>query len=141
MSSPHALLVGLPLALLLAVLAGTSWIVRRTVAPAVATAAAAAPAIDAGHASMAPPPLAILATSLRVPHGDSPEALAAAIADGKARPDLDRELVDDDGYPVMCARCPDADDADDDALREDVSAFVAAQGGTDPQFSDEQWRT
>lgn len=81
--------------------------------------------------------LAILATALRAPQGASPEELAAAIADNKARPDLDRELVDDDGFPVMCARC---EDARDDALREDVADWLAAHGGIEPDFSDEQWR-
>jgi hypothetical protein len=81
--------------------------------------------------------LAILATAVRAPHGDSADELAAAIADNKARPDLDRELVDDDGFPVMCARCPNAHDA---ALREDVADWLAAHGIADPRFSDEQWR-
>jgi hypothetical protein len=81
--------------------------------------------------------VAILATALRAPHGASAEELAAAIADNKARPDLDPELVDGDGFPVMCARCPDAHD---DALREDVADWLAAHGLADPHFSDEQWR-
>jgi hypothetical protein len=81
--------------------------------------------------------VAILATALRAPQGASPEELAAAIADNKARPDLDRELVDDDGFPVMCARC---ENAHDEALREDVADWLAAHGGVGPNFSDEQWR-
>jgi hypothetical protein len=132
-----SLLFGLPLALLLVGFVGARWSARRAAADDAAARAAAAPVVDAGHASVATPYLAILATSLRTPHADSPEALAAAIAANRARPDLDRELVDGDGFPVMCARCPDAHD---DALREDVGDWLAARGATDPQYSDEQWR-
>jgi hypothetical protein len=126
------LLFGLPVALLLAGFAVHTWAVQADTPPRQATppvAAAASPA----HAQH----LAILATALRAPHGASPEELAAAIADNKARPDLDRELVDNDGFPVMCARC---EGARDDALREDVTDWLAAHGGTEPDFSDEQWR-
>jgi hypothetical protein len=129
-----SLLFGLPLALLLVGLIGARWRLPRA-----AASGAAAPVVDAGPASVATPHLAILATSLRTPHADAPEALAAAIAANRARPDLDRELVDDDGFPVLCARCPDAD-ADAAALREDVGDWLAARGATDPQYGDEQWR-
>jgi hypothetical protein len=129
-----SLLVGLPLALLLAGLSGYAWQARRSVVQAEALrahpASLAAIPMQAQH-------LAILATALRAPHGASPEALAAAVADSKARPDLDRELVDADGFPVMCARC---EDAHDDALREDVTDWLATHGGVEPGFSDEQWR-
>jgi hypothetical protein len=131
------LLFGLPVALLLAGFVGHKRIAQRSAVQADAlpaaparTASAAAKPVQAQH-------LAILATALRAPHGASPEELAAAIADNKARPDLDRELVDDDGFPVMCARCPDARD---EALREDVADWLAAHGGVEADFSDEQWR-
>jgi hypothetical protein len=130
------LLFGLPVGLLLAGFAGRKWGALRArhadAVPAVPTHQANAVAIP-----VQAQPLAILATALRSPHGASPEELAAAIADNKARPDLDRELVDDDGFPVMCARCPNARD---DALREDITDWLAAHGGADPQFGDEQWR-
>jgi len=131
------LLFGLPVALLLAGFIGHKWIAQRS-----AVQADAHPATPACPASATTNPvparhLAILATALRSPHGASPEELAAAIADNKARPDLDRELGDDDGFPVMCARCPDARD---EALREDVSDWLAAHGGIEADFSDEQWR-
>jgi hypothetical protein len=82
-------------------------------------------------------PLAILAASLRTPHGASAEELRAAIADNKARPDLDRELVDDDGFPVTAAR---SRDAIDDALREEITEWLAHNGMAQLRFSDEQWR-
>ncbi|KGF79930.1 hypothetical protein IA69_21125 [Massilia sp. JS1662] len=131
------LLFGLPAAVLVAGFVGHKWITKRSTVQAEAlpstptrTAGTAATPAQAQH-------LAILATALRSPHGASSEELAAAIADNKARPDLDRELVDDDGFPVMCAR---REDAHDDALREDVTDWLAAHGGIEPHFSDEQWR-
>jgi hypothetical protein len=132
------LLFGLPVILLLAGFIGHRWIAQRGAVQAdmpsqQAAATPAATAASPAHAQH----LAILATALRAPQGASAEELAAAIADNKARPDLDRELVDDDGFPVMCARC---EDAHDDALREDVADWLAAHGGIEPDFSDEQWR-
>jgi hypothetical protein len=132
------LLFGLPVTLLLAGFIGHKWIAQRSAVQADTPPRQAAPtpattAASPVHAQH----LAILATALRSPHGASPEELAAAIADNKARPDPDRELVDDDGFPVMCARC---EDAHDDALREDVTDWLAAHGGIEPHFSDEQWR-
>jgi hypothetical protein len=131
------LLFGLPSALLLAGVAGRTWIARRGAAPAAALPAVPARASGAAAQAVRAQHLAILATALRSPHGDSAEELAAVIADNKARPDLDDELVDGDGGPVMCARCPDASD---DALREDAADWLAAHGIADPQFGDEQWR-
>jgi hypothetical protein len=131
------LLFGLPIVLLLAGLIGHRWIVQRRAVQADALPATPAHPADAAARPVQAQHLAILATALRVPHGASPEELAAAIADNKARPDLDRELVDDDGFPVMCARCPDARD---EALREDVADWLAAHGGAEAHFSDEQWR-
>lgn len=132
------LLFGLPLTVLLAGFIGRQWIAQRSAAVP-ADAARATPAHPAGTAErpLRARHLAILATALRSPHGASAEELAAAIADNKARPDLDPELVDGDGFPVMCARCPDARD---DALREDVTDWLTAHGNEDPHFSDEQWR-
>ncbi len=131
------LLFGVPMTVLLAGFAGNKWIAQRGAVQAdtpprqaTATASAAASPAQVRH-------LAILATALRAPHGASPEELAAAIADNKARPDLDRELVDADGFPVLCARC---ETAHDEALREDVADWLAAHGGREPHFSDEQWR-
>jgi hypothetical protein len=132
-----SLLFGLPLTVLLAGFIGRHWMAKRAAAPADSISAAPARASSAAERPVQAQHMAVLATALRAPHGASAEELAAAIADNKARPDLDRELVDDDGFPVMCARCPDAHD---DALREDVGDWLAAHGIADPHFSDEQWR-
>jgi hypothetical protein len=127
-------LFGLPVALLLAGFAGSRWIAQRS------TVQADTPPQQAAKRPASPARaqyLAILATALRAPHGASAEELAAAIEDNKARPDLDRALVDDAGFPVMCARCGNAHD---DALRDDVTDWLAAHGGIEASFSDEQWR-
>lgn len=132
-----ALLFGLPLVALLAGFAGRKWIAQRGAAQAEAMPVAPSQPAGAVASQARAQHLAILAAALRSPHGASPEELAAAIADNRARPDLDRELVDDDGFPVMCARCGDAEDA---ALREDVADWLAAHGRADARFGDGHWR-
>ncbi|MFL6674549.1 MAG: hypothetical protein ACJ8LG_14805 [Massilia sp.] len=127
-------LLALPLALLLAFWLGSKLIASRAAAPAIA---APAQSTKAGALLLAPPPLAILAASLRSPHGASVEELSAAIADNKARADLDQELVDDDGFPVMTAR---SGDATDEALQEDIGEWLSRNGMPELRFSDEQWR-
>jgi len=82
-------------------------------------------------------PLAIVASALRSPHGASAEELAAAIAGGKARADLDRELIDDEGFPVMAAR---SNDASDTALQEEIAEWLAQHGMAALHFSEAQWR-
>lgn len=91
-------------------------------------------------AVQAPPPappaisLTIAAALLRMPHGASPQDLAAALAEGEARPALDDDLLDDYGYPVMAARIADLDDA---AVREEMTAWLA---GRDARFAQHHWR-
>ena len=131
-----SLLFGLPSIVLLAGFIGRHWMARRAAAPAASISATRARSSSAAQKPPQAQHVAVLATALRAPHGASADELAAAIADNKARPDLDRALVDADGFPVMCARCPDAHD---DALREDVADWFAAHGIADPHFSDEQW--
>jgi len=87
-----------------------------TQAPA-ATPGAAEP--QAGHgtqgagAAQAPDasapwlPFAVAGTALRMAHGDSPAELAAAIAEGEARLDLDPELTDLQGFPLLAGRVAD----------------------------------
>ncbi|MFP5390529.1 MAG: hypothetical protein ACLGI6_03150 [Gammaproteobacteria bacterium] len=124
----------LPLALLLGV-----WLLRKgmgamAAAPAVAVAAPAASAArDPGKTE---PVLELLAGALRTAHGASVEELAEAIEGGTARPGLDPELLDDDGYPIMSAR---VDAADDEDLRVEIEAWLAAHGHT-RDFDSEQWR-
>ncbi|RYE72518.1 MAG: hypothetical protein EOO81_03160 [Oxalobacteraceae bacterium] len=82
------------------------------------------------------PVLALVGTALRSPHGTSVEELASAIEDNAARADLDKELVDDNGFPVMAAR---SDDAFDEALQDEIAEWLSSQG-VQLRFSDEQWR-
>jgi hypothetical protein len=128
-------LLVLPLVLLLLIWLGARLFALIGAAPAAAaaqasSAAAPAPAPDA-------PPLAILGSALRAPHGASPEELSGAFADNKARADLDPELVDDDGFPVMTARNGDAGDA---SLQEEITEWLAHNGMPDLRLDDEQWR-
>lgn len=128
-------LLALPCALLLALGLGKRFVMARPAAAASADSAGAA-ASQAAAASSAPP-VAILAAALRSPHGASPEELADAIADNKARPDLDPELVDDDGFPVTSARSPAAVD---ETVQEEISDWLAGQDVAAPRFSEGQWR-
>ena len=120
---------------------GVAWLGARLVLPRVALPAVPAPAQAAAPAAAAAAPelapLAILASALRSPHGASAEELAAAIASGKARADLDPELIDEDGFPIMAARSPDALDA---ALRTEIAAWLAQNGMAELRFGDAQWR-
>jgi hypothetical protein len=128
------------LLLLLAVL-GAGWAGRRVMAgraPAPAVASPSTPATPALAASTpAAASLAILATALRVPHGASPEELLAMLARDRAQPDLDGQLIDDDGYPVMAARSSGAVDA---LLQEEIGAWLAQNGMAGVAWSEEGWR-
>jgi hypothetical protein len=127
-------LLAAPLALLLAVWLGKKFVLSRPAAAATAgTAAASKPAA----ATPSVPPLAILAAALRTPHGASPEELSAALSDNKARPDLDPELVDDDGFPVVSAR---SEEAADEVLQEEVQEWLVLNGMTELHLSAAQWR-
>jgi hypothetical protein len=127
-------LLALPAALLAAFWAGSRVVASLRASPVPNTRAQ-----PAETPAMPPrvPPLAILASALRAPHGTSAEELAQAIAGNKARADLDRELIDDDGFPVMTAR---SSDARDDMLQEEIAEWLSRNGMADLQFSDEQWR-
>jgi hypothetical protein len=127
-------LVALPLVLILGTWFGRSLLLVGASAPAAASPSATPKASSAPVQGSA---LAILAASTRSPHGASPEALAQAIADNKARPDLDPELVDQDGFPAMTARCHYAAD---EALREEIIGWLAENNMADLAFNDEQWR-
>lgn len=111
---------------------------RLTTPPQAATTTPAASDLVAPQrtATRQPAPLAILATAVRSPHGASVEEIAAALAGRRARPALDAELVDNDGFPLMTARCPEANDP---ALQADIATWLAADGGA-VELSDEQWR-
>ncbi|MFC0252262.1 hypothetical protein [Massilia consociata] len=129
-----ALTLLLPLSLLLAF-----WAVHKTLAAraAVPAAGTSTPASSLPAAEIpAAPVLAVIATALRSPHGSSAQELAEAIAENEARADLDKELVDDNGFPVMTARC---DDARDEALQDEIAEWLAARG-VPVILRDEQWR-
>src|SRR5690606_4592531 len=118
MPSPLDLLLvmlGLPLLLLTGLWFGRRLFGRRllTRSPAAAApdSAGTPAAAPSSSASAAAPTLAILASSLRMPHGESPAALLAALERGNARATLDPELTGDDGYPIMSVRAAAADDA------------------------------
>lgn len=104
--------------------------------PVVQAAAAPAAPNQAGEERRCPT-LSILAGALRTPHGASADELAAALAANKVDADLDRELLDDDGFPVMSARC---DHAGDEAVREEIADWMDSCATPAPHFGDEQWR-
>ena len=111
----------LPLcALLLIVMARWAWqgqMARRATAGAAAAQAPAANATTTGSAGAASPNQTDAALRhiahpvwlavLQAPAGASPDELLAAARDNQPRPDLDQELVDPDGNPLMCARLAD----------------------------------
>lgn len=49
-------------------------------------------------------PFGVAGAALRMPHGDSPAELATAFAEGQARLDLDDELTDTQGFPLLAGR-------------------------------------
>lgn len=125
-------LVALPLAVLAGVLLVRRLATARPAAPAAETPAPAAPAAAARL-----PALALLDAAVRTRHGESVDALAAALDAHRARPDLDPELIDDAGYPVLSVRVPSAGDA---LWRADAEPWLAAQGLAGARFGDVHWR-
>lgn len=124
-----------PLGVLAGFWAGHKAITARAAAiPASASKPAASTSSTTATTSI--PVLAIVATALRSPHGASAEELASAIADNEARADLDKELVDDNGFPAMAAR---SEDALDEMLQDEIAEWLSSQG-IQTFFSEEQWR-
>ena len=111
-------MLALPLALL------TCWwlgkkLLARLAAPAAAPALADAAGGDAtvpGNAPAPRAPLHLAAAALRMPGGASARELAAALLGKQQRPELDPELTDAQGYPVMSARVADLDEHAQQAL-------------------------
>ncbi|MTV40788.1 hypothetical protein [Duganella radicis] len=127
-------------------LLSTWWLARkawtRATAATAPVAGAAAGAGDAAQAAAAataplPPGLIIAASAVRAPHGGSVADLRAALAGNQARPSLDDELYDDDGYPILSARLPDAGDT---ALREELDLWRRTHQLEDPRLDQTQWR-
>jgi hypothetical protein len=126
-------MLGLPLLLL-----GGLWYGRRLMTPSPSPAAPAPAQQPAAPAPAAQAPsMAVIATSLRMPHASSAAELSGRLERGNARASLDPELVGDDGYPIMSARAAAADDAD---AREQVSAWIERHGGNPDQLYEEQLR-
>ncbi|WP_312515198.1 hypothetical protein [Massilia sp.] len=130
----------LPLALLLAL-----WALRKlaTGAAARSAAAAAAAAAAASQAAAAPAPaalppatLTVLAGALRTPHGDHPAVLAEAMLSRQANLQLDPELLDERGYPILSGRAGDVDIP----AQQDAMADWLQQHHPDARLQDEQWR-
>ncbi|MCC2972915.1 hypothetical protein [Massilia sp. IC2-476] len=128
-------LLVLPMGILFGLWASQKAVLGRAAPSPSVTAKPASPTarVDAAPAS---PVLALVASALRSPHGTSAEELASAIADNEARADLDKELVDDNGFPVMTAR---SDDAQDDTLQDEIADWLASQG-MQLRLSDQEWR-
>jgi hypothetical protein len=132
--------VMLYLFLLPGALLGAALVTRKLLAdapPAPASAPEhASQSVEAAAPAPAVPPIAILATTVRSPHGASLEEIADALTSKKARSTLDATLVDDDSFPLMTARCANADDA---AVSADIEAWLTANAPT-AQFSNEPAR-
>ncbi|OEZ63602.1 hypothetical protein DUGA6_01030 [Duganella sp. HH105] len=128
-------LLVLPLALLAVFWLGRK-IYRGISAPAASASGGAAAQAEVPAEPARGPALSLVAAAVRAPHGMSAAELGAALAGAQARPALDSELNDDQGYPIMSARIADIDP---DPLREEVSEWLAAHD-LEPHFSDEQWR-
>lgn len=132
-------LVAVPVLLLLAAW-GAHALYRRAHARSADAGNAAAPAAGAQTSAPASAPaaaaaLAIVASAVRTPFGHTAADLRGALAASEARPTLDAELEDADGYPVLTARIAGAD-AEVAALR---SAFAGSES-QDIRFTDAQWR-
>jgi len=130
----------LPLALLLAFWALrklATGIAARSAAAAAATAAAAAS--QAGAVPAAAPPsaaLTVLAGALRMPHGDHARVLSEALLSRTANLQLDPQLLDERGYPILSGRVEDVDIAS----QQESMADWLRQHHPDAELLDEQWR-
>jgi hypothetical protein len=127
-------LIALPLAVLAGVVLVRRFALARPAAPA---PAAAAPAVQPPAAAPRLPALALVGAAVRTRHGAAVEELEAALDAQRVCADLDPELVDDAGYPVLTVRVPAADAA---VWRADAEPWFAAQGLPDPHFGGAHWR-
>ncbi|MDZ5636138.1 hypothetical protein [Janthinobacterium sp. GMG1] len=104
-------MLALPLALLLLLWLGKKVLARLLAGPALAAPGLAAPLqAEAATPPAAPVPLHIVAASLRMPGGATPSELLAAMHSRQSRPALDSQLLDEDGYPLLCARVDGIDE-------------------------------
>lgn len=139
-------LLVLPACFLLAV-----WAIRKArasiaaAAAAKAAAAAAQPAPDAPAAPSHHPErawtLAVAAAALRSPHGDDAAELLAKLQAHEARLELDPELTDEKGFPILAGRVPGLDAG---AAADEFKAWrreQAPEAQADDYLPDEQQRT
>ncbi|MFL6659640.1 MAG: hypothetical protein ACJ8GW_16290 [Massilia sp.] len=130
-------LLVLPVLLLLLIWLGAKLVGLIGAAPVAAAVAAPAAAADTPSAAPAAPALAIIGSALRLPHGASPEELSEALQENKARADLDPQLQDDQGYPIMTAR---SEHADGSSVQEALDEWLVAQRLPPLELDEEQWR-
>jgi hypothetical protein len=130
------LLIGLPVAILLAIWLGRKALLAR--AGAVENQAAPVPvaAAAAKAGQRAPLPL-IAAGAVRLRGGESTSELADNLRSNGAPCELDGELTDDAGYPILTGRIEHADPL---PAREVMTQWLAQRGTARPEFSEEQWR-
>lgn len=128
------LLLALPAAILLALWLGNNALRTRAEA---AAPPVAAPAVAAEAAKQRGPLPGIAAGAVRLRGGESPAELAEALAAHAAQCELDGELTDDAGYPVLSGRIEFVDAA---STRELMAPWLAARGAAEMEFTDEQWR-
>ncbi|WP_124541484.1 hypothetical protein [Piscinibacter terrae] len=107
---------------------------RASAAAQAAAAAAASPAGAAATPAQAQEAAArhttvkVLATFVASPTGRAASDILDAAAEGTPRPDLDAELKDEDGMPVMCARIAELQTQDlDDQIEPIVTATRSQQ--------------
>ncbi len=129
------LLLGLPAAIVLAL-----WLAKKTLlarSDAAAAQSAAAPAAAVETARQRGPLPAIAAGAVRLRGGDSAAELAENLRSNGAPCELDSELTDDAGYPILSGRVEVADPA---SAREVMTPWLAQRGMAELSFRDEQWR-
>jgi hypothetical protein len=129
------LLLGLPTAIVLVLWLGKKAMLARSGAAAEQSATAPAAAVET--ASRCGPLPAIAAGAVRLRGGDSVGELAENLRSNGAPCELDSELTDDAGYPVLSGRVEFADPA---SAREVMTPWLAQRGMAELSFSDEQWR-
>lgn len=122
----------LPLSLLLAFWLGKKLLARLAAGPAMAAAATAAPQAQAAPTAAPPAPLHIVAAALRMPGGATPEELATAMQARQARPALDTDLLNEDGYPLLCGKVAEVQE---DLQQDTLAAWLRQhpQEGLDAQ--------
>ncbi|MDN2678083.1 hypothetical protein [Janthinobacterium sp. SUN033] len=126
-------MLALPLALLLMLWLGKKLLARLLAGPALTAPGLAAPLeAEAATPPAAPLPLHIVAATLRMPGGATPSELLAAMRSRQARPALDGQLLDEDGYPLLCGRVDGIDEEEQQQvlaawLREHPQAGLASE--------------